>query len=267
MRTTVIVENEAARSDLQSEHGLALWIETGENTVLFDTGASDAVVHNAAKLGIDLSSADVIVISHGHADHTGGLASVARVAPGAAIYTGPDASIPKYSRKDSGLREIGVDHQTMNAVSHRLRVGRDGQVLVPGVTVLSDFPMDFPVPVDNTRLLVRGEDGMVPDPFVDEIALIVETQSGPVLISGCSHRGIGNIVAKALERTGRLAAVIGGFHLHKETDDLIAQVAESLSGVPRIYAAHCTGEHAVAELQNQLGERVESFHAGSVIEI
>ena len=267
MRATILVENEAGRSDLRCEHGLAIWIEIGDNNILFDTGASDAVVENAGRLEIDLSTADAIVLSHGHNDHSGGLAAVARVAPGAAIFVGRDATIPKYSRKDNGLREIGLDHQTMNAIAHRLRVAQDGHALVPGVTVLADFPTDSPLPADNKRLLVRGDTGMIPDPFTDEIALLIDTGSGPVLISGCSHRGIGNIVAKAIGRAGRLAAVIGGFHLHKESDETITETAGALRDVPRIHAAHCTGDHAVELLRSQLGPKAEAFRGGSVIRI
>jgi 7,8-dihydropterin-6-yl-methyl-4-(beta-D-ribofuranosyl)aminobenzene 5'-phosphate synthase len=267
MQTTILVENKAGRSDLRSEHGLAIWIETGANNILFDTGASDAVIENARHLEIDLSTADAIVLSHAHYDHTGGLAAVAHVAPGAAIFMGRNATTPKYSRRDDGLHEIGLDHQTMNAIAHRVRVAEDGQALVPGVTVLADFPADSPLPADNNRLLVRGGEGMMPDPFIDEIALLIDTGSGPVLISGCSHRGIGNIVTKATARAGRLAAVIGGFHLHKETDERIVETAEALRDLPRIHAAHCTGDHAVELLKSRLGEKVLCFHGGSVITI
>ena len=267
MRVTVLMENEAGRSDLRSEHGLALWIDTGEHTILFDTGASPAFMENAERLGVDLSTADAIVISHGHHDHVGGLAAAAQMAPGAAIFAGPDATVPKYARRDTGLHEIGFDRQTIDAVAHRLLVVQDGDTIVPGVSVLSDFPMDFPLPVDNQRLLVRGDSDMVPDPFTEEIALLLETDSGPVLISGCSHRGIGNIVAKALERTGRLAAVIGGFHLHKETDARVLEITRALDEVPQIHGAHCTGDRALGLLKSQLGPKAVAFHAGSVIEI
>ena len=106
-------------------------------------------MENAGRLGIDLSTADAIVISHGHNDHVGGLAAVASVARGAAVFIGPDATVPKYSRKETGLREIGLDHQTINAVAHRLRVVQDGQALVPGVTILTGFPTDSPLPADK----------------------------------------------------------------------------------------------------------------------
>ena len=267
MRVTVLVENDTARPDLRSEHGLALWIETGEHSILFDTGASDAVVANATLLGIDLSTADAIVISHGHYDHTGGLAAVARRAGGAAIYAGPNVTEPKYARKEGGLREVGLDHQTINAVAHRLRVAQDDQILVPGVHVVSGFPADFPLPADNDRLLVRGPEGMRPDPFTDEIALVVDTREGAVLISGCSHSGIGNIVAKALSRTGQLVGIIGGFHLHKEGDQTVREVAKSLEGIARIHTAHCTGSQAVDTLRSILGPKLARFRAGSVIEI
>lgn len=272
MRATILVENESARPDLAAEHGLSIWLETGEHRIVFDTGDSDAVLANAQTLGIDLASADAIVISHGHHDHAGGLAAVARHAGSAAIYAGRNVNVPKYSRRESGLAEIGIDHQVINAIAHRLRIAQDGQALVPGVTFLADFPDTYPLPADNDRLLVRGEGGMVPDPFDDEIALLVETSIGHVLISGCSHRGIGNIVEKARQHLtdrsgGELVAVIGGFHLHKEDDERVREMADALRSIPQIHAAHCTGDHAVDLLRDILGPAVKRFRGGTVIEI
>lgn len=267
MRVTVLVENETSAPNLRTEHGLALWIETGGRALLFDTGASDAVVANAAALGVDLSSADAIVISHGHYDHAGGLAFAARASPDAAILAGPNATMRRYSRREDGIHEIGFDQQTIRAVAHRLKTVRDGQRIVPGVAVLAEFPDNLPLPEDNRRLLVRGKDGLVEDPFTDEIALLVDTGMGPVLITGCSHRGIGNIVQRAGAEGNRLAAIIGGFHLRRETDERIMELVPTLERLGRIYGAHCTGAHAIDLLRSRIGTNVSDVHAGAIIDV
>ena len=95
MRTTILVENSSPSDDLIAEHGLAMWIETDAGAILFDTGASDAVIGNASRLGIDLSRAAIIFVSHGHYDHIGGLAAAARINRTAPICMGaPPARAP-----------------------------------------------------------------------------------------------------------------------------------------------------------------------------
>ena len=267
MRITVLVENASSRPDLKAEHGLALWIETGEGAVLFDTGASDAVVGNARALGIDLADADAIVISHGHYDHTGGLGAVAEMVAKAPIYIGPTSTDPKLARRETGLAEIGWDPDVAARLRSRLRTAADGDAVVPDMTVLTGFGRSSPLPSDNDRLLAGTPQDAHPDPFEDEIAVVVTTRSGPVLVSGCSHRGIGNIVTHAVQRFGPLAAVLGGFHLHKESEERVREIARAVSSVPRIFGGHCTGATAMEVLKDELGPAVSEFHAGTVVEI
>jgi 7,8-dihydropterin-6-yl-methyl-4-(beta-D-ribofuranosyl)aminobenzene 5'-phosphate synthase len=125
----------------------------------------------------------------------------------------------------------------------------------------------FARPADNQRLLVGGPDGIRPDPFRDELALLLETKTGHVVVSGCSHRGIGNIIKKARDRVGSVAGVIGGFHLHKESDDTIRAMAEAFRGIPRIFAGHCTGGRALEILEGELGQGVVPLTTGLQIEI
>ena len=267
MKITVLIENASIRPELESEHGLALWIEHEESTILFDTGESAAFAKNAKALGIDLASADAIVISHGHYDHAGGLATAAEAVPATPVYVGPGSTEPKFARRDTGIADIGFDPEVVRTLGERIRTVSNGDRIVPGVTVLGDFSSDSALPADNERLLAGEPAHPHPDPFDDEIALVVETNSGPVLITGCSHRGIGNIVSDATRQFGPLAAILGGFHLHKESEERVASIAADLQGVPRVIGGHCTGESAMAVLRRELGSAVSEFHAGSVIEI
>ncbi len=267
MKITTLVENSSPRPDLASEHGLALWIEHEDTAILFDTGASDAFVRNAQALGIDLSTADAIVISHGHYDHTGGLDAAAGVIADSPVYVGRGSTDPKYARRETGIADIGFNPDVVRALGDRIRTVSNGELIAPGVTVLCDFSSASALPADNGRLLAGERSHPLPDPFDDEIAIVLETESGPVLITGCSHRGIGNIVVDATRHFGPLAAVFGGFHLHKESEERVASIAEDLKGVPRIIGGHCTGDSAMAVLRGKLGKAVSEFHTGSVLEI
>jgi 7,8-dihydropterin-6-yl-methyl-4-(beta-D-ribofuranosyl)aminobenzene 5'-phosphate synthase len=266
VRVTVLVDDEAERPGLRAAHGLALWIELADHRVLFDTGPGDVVLENADRIGIELAAADAIVLSHGHVDHSGGLAAVAHRAGGAAIFAGPKVTRRKYARKAEGLREIGLAHQTVNAVAHRLRIAEDDHRIVPGVRVLAQFASQFARPEDNKRLLVHGGAGMIQDPFSDEIALLVDTRAGPVLVTGCSHSGIRNVVSKAISRAGPIAGVIGGLHLRRERDEVVLDAADALAGIPRIVVGHCTGDAQIRLLRSRLGERVRRFRTGSVVD-
>ena len=109
VKITILVENTAESPGLLAEHGLALWIELSSQCILFDTGQGGVLAHNADRLGLSLSRVDTIVLSHGHYDHTGGLADVLRGDRPTVIYSHPNALKPKFARnKDGTSREIGI---------------------------------------------------------------------------------------------------------------------------------------------------------------
>ena len=215
---TVLVDNEADEG-LVAEHGLSLWIETAGKCILFDTGQGGALVPNARKLGIPLEQTDVIVLSHGHYDHTGRLAQVLALAPAAHVVVHPEALVARYSIKPSGAsRAVGVSDATRAAIERipadRITWSARPTTIAPNVNVTGSIArrtcfedVGGPFYLDQ-----RGER---PDPIVDDQALWIDTAAGLIICVGCSHAGVINTVnaIRGAAGTHRIRALIGGFHL------------------------------------------------------
>ena len=233
MKITVLSEN-TSRCGLPAEHGLSLFVETAGCRFLFDMGQGDLFARNAETLGIDLGAADFAVLSHGHYDHGGGLAVFLALNRRAPVYVSPHAFEPHWHGPD---KYIGLDPALRD--SPRLVPVGGERSPAPGVTVTAcpDLPqvMDF-----GTGGLETERDGVrVPEDFRHEQYLLAEEGGKRVLFSGCSHRGILNIVSRF-----RPDVLVGGFHLSKRPlDGDLARVAAALDAFPTAYyTCHCTGE-------------------------
>ncbi len=253
MELTVLVDNNTLIDRyLLGEPGLSFYLRDGASRVLFDCGYSDVVRTNAARLDIDLRRLDAVVLSHGHLDHTWGLAALLALFTEAAG-EGRPASRPRLAAHPQALDpRRAADGSAI------------GALLSPAV--LSEF-FDLtltPKPVWLTdRLVLLGEiprrlafeaieamgqrqtpAGLVPDHLPDDTALAYRGREGLVIVTGCSHAGICNIVAQAREVTGesRLAAIIGGLHLLDPAPDRMAATVDFLrdAGTAALYPCHCT---------------------------
>lgn len=258
-----------------AEHGLSLLVtvyqEEGKHTILFDTGYTKVgVLHNIEQLGIDIEEIEVIVLSHGHMDHTGSLYGILDkiprkiplvVHPGAFIY-------PRYTRQPDGSKNIWprtlvrdeLEQKNVDIIESKSPVLiADDKVLVTGeVERTTEFEKGMP----NALVEIDGE--IEKDPISDDQAIVVRLEGkGLVVISGCAHAGIVNTVMFAQKATGEdnVHAVLGGFHLsgpffEKIHDDTIQELKKFDPHV--VMPMHCTGWKAIQRIS-------EEFPSGFVL--
>ncbi len=262
MKIWTLMENAAAREDLAAEHGLSLLIETGSHRILFDAGQTGAFAENAERLGLDLGTVDLAVLSHGHYDHSGGLLRFLEHNDRAKIYVNQYAFDCCWHGED---HYIGVDPK-LCSVDRVVTVGETLR-LAEGLTLFSCNEKEKSYPADSFGLTVL-ENGMFrPDSFRHEQYLLVEEGKKRILFSGCSHKGILNIV-----QWFRPDVLVGGFHFMKLDPKKDAAVldaaAENLLQYPTVYyTGHCTGEGPFTFLKQRMGDRLHAVHSGTLIEI
>lgn len=255
MKLITLMENTTSDSALTAEHGLSLYIETGEYKILFDMGQSSAFAENAQKLGVDLSQVDFAVLSHGHYDHGGGLETFLEINHRAEVYVNRHAFGPHYNA--SG-KYIGLNPALQS--NSRLRF-TDGETnIAEGITL---HTVSFP-PVDTSGLQRLEQGCLVPEDFRHEQYLLVKEQGRTILFTGCSHKGV-----LALAEHFLPDVLIGGFHFSKITDeDRLLHAAVQLSPhKTTYYTGHCTGKMQYQCMKTVLGHKLHSLETGRILEI
>ncbi len=282
MRITTLIENDglADHDDLVTEFGLSLHVDTGESQVLFDSGTSGAFADNAATLGIDLGAVDAAVLSHHHFDHGGGLERFFAVNDRAKVYLRRGDLADRYFK---GLvvvkRPIGLDLSLFDRFPDRFEFITDTTEIAPGLFLLTRIPQSHTRPEGNSHLFVQSDGGLLPDPFDHELVMVVRGDDGLVVFSGCSHNGILNMVEAATAQwpDEPIRAVIGGFHLiglpifntMAASRDHVEEIGRQMLalGPGRVYSSHCTGRKAFSVLKGVMGDTLQPFHTGSIIEV
>ena len=263
MRIVALMENTTCREDLSCEHGLSLYIETGNKRILFDAGQSDTFAENAQKLGVDLTKVDIAVLSHGHYDHGGGFARFLELNQTAPVYLQREAFAPHYNavQKYIGL-DIGLQQ------SGRLIFADEDVQLAPGIVLYVSKSRAPQYPVESYGLSVLESGTLYPDVFNHEQYLLIEENGKRICISGCSHKGILNIM-----EWFRPDILVGGFHFMKLNPDgdgaaaLENAAQELLRYNATYYTGHCTGEAQFVFLKERMGEHLHSLSTGTVMEL
>jgi 7,8-dihydropterin-6-yl-methyl-4-(beta-D-ribofuranosyl)aminobenzene 5'-phosphate synthase len=267
---TVIVDNQA-NEGLIAEHGLSLWIETKDANILFDTGQGNALGPNAEALGIDLGKTNVLVLSHGHYDHTGGINQVFRHTQQVDVYCHPGIVQPRYSIRNGKAKSIRMSKESVEVFS-MLPDKNLHWVQHPTMLLLSaGIGITGPVPRKTNFEDVGGPfyldpDGKRPDPIEDDMALWIWDENGIIVCCGCAHSGIVNTLNYIwhLGNGQRIRAVIGGFHLHTANQKRLTHTIAALRSFDPdiIVPCHCTGEQAIDLLRQTFGDGVSPGAAG-----
>lgn len=273
MTITTLLENTANNPQFKTEHGLSLVIERGDTKILFDTGASDYFAMNADVLGLDLSTIDAAVLSHGHYDHGGGLSTFFARNDKAPLYIRKEAFGPFYSQREDGqYHYIGLDKNLMNL--NRLIFTSAYTPIAEGLSVFSKVEQANLVPTCNLSLFKKEGESYQVDSFTHEQYLVVEEGTKSLLVSGCSHRGIVNILAAFHERWGYYPThVIGGFHLYNhrtgkpEEPEVLKQIADILLQTKaKFYTCHCTGEENYQALKILMNDKIEYLRGSDILQ-
>lgn len=275
MKLITLMENTTCNAALHCAHGLSLYVETPRHKLLFDMGPSAAFLENAEKLGVDLSAVDVAVLSHGHYDHGGGLRAFLDRNGRADVLIQQDAFGDYYAvSPDEAPQYIGLD-PALWEYEHRIIPTGNLTRLDDELTLFSEIPDDFANAFAGAKLRERVGESYPPDTFRHEQDLLITAEGKAVLLAGCAHRGIVNILSAATALLGRRPdAVVAGFHLFElpeenaEAGALVEAVGkELLVGDTVYYTGHCTGEYAYEKLSAILGQRLRRITTGSVIEL
>ena len=271
-KITILCENTVGRPGLIGEHGFAAWIELKEENLLLDTGSGQGVVHNALALRKDLTGVEKILISHGHYDHTAGLAPVLGLARKAVVYAHPGIFNHRVAIIGSGesriVRSVGLpyDRGYLEGQGAGFVLAEGAQEVAPGVFLTGEVPRltDFEL---NDPILFEERDGKyVPDPFLDDQSLVIPTALGLIIVFGCAHAGMINTIRKAQEITGQeqVHALLGGTHLGFHTPERLEASIRALKEIdPQMVAvSHCTGLRPAARLMQEFGDRFVFASAG-----
>ncbi len=246
MKITALLENTTTRDDMETEHGLSLYIKTKNHNILFDMGQTELFSQNAETLGINLADVDIAIVSHGHYDHGGGLKRFLEINEKAPVYVNRHAFEPHYNgtEKYIGLAMTLKDND-------RLIFNDDITVIDEGLKLYSCNGDKRSYDLGSFGLYTLKDGSFVLDDFCHEQYLLIEEDGKRVLISGCSHKGIMNITQWFCPDV-----LIGGFHFSKlPLDEKLEEYARILkkSGT-KFYTCHCTGEKQYAFMKQYMEE-------------
>lgn len=277
-KITVLCENTVTDMGLVGEHGFSALVETPDQNILFDTGQGFGLVRNAVRLRKDLAQVSKLVLSHGHTDHVGGIPAFLEVRGQCPVVAHPDVMSERYVAKPSdGTAKqplsIGMpwteSHLTTRGA--RFEWQKHFAEIAPNVFITGEVPARTSFELGLPFFVVPHEGGWGPDPFRDDLSLVLKTSVGLVIVLGCAHAGVVNVLQYAMEQTGvsRIHAVIGGTHLGPAPEPQLESSLRALKefDIGLLAPGHCTGQAAMARMASEFPGRFVFINVGFALEV
>lgn len=287
LKITTLIENMPDDAgQLLYEHGFSLYIEFQGKKILFDTGQSGEFLKNAEKLGKEIKGVDYFLVSHGHYDHSGGVLQTAELLDERTrMYVGNGFFLPKYKQLEDGSYKYTGNNFSEQELTELLgtknvalsQINEDFVHLDDNIVIFRNFKSETDFEHHNPNFLLRQEPyccdgicyrgGYCLDEFQEEIALGLITSKGLVLITGCSHVGIINIINHVKKHIRiPIHCILGGTHLVAAEEERLKKTMEALekSGVEQIAVSHCTGDEGMSMLQKYFGNNFIKNNTGNV---
>lgn len=268
-----LVDNNSISENFKSEHGLSVYIETKGLKILFDTGASPLFLENANKLGVDISGIDILIISHGHYDHGGGIQTFLSKNQKAKVYIHLLAFEEYYSlRQNDNLEYIGLCKSLKG--NNQIIFTEKKYNINNNIEIFSNVLQKAPLPISNQTLFKKEKNQIILDTFEHEQNLVIKENDKTLLLVGCAHNGIINILSHFNSLYGYMPDyVIGGFHLSSKTSGDESQ--ESIENLAKyllttgatFYTGHCTGLGPYKILKTIMKDKVNYISAGSILKL
>ncbi|MGQ9647507.1 MAG: MBL fold metallo-hydrolase [Thermodesulfobacteriota bacterium] len=277
IRITILCENLIGQRVGLGEHGFSAFIETDRGDYLFDTGGGRSIVANSLTLNKDLRTVQKIFLSHGHYDHTGGLPEVLKLKGNVDVHAHPHVFLDRMSvLKENGKetkRFIGIPYKKryLESLGANFIFNSEFVEVEKGMFLTGEVLRKTSFEKPDPRLFSEINGKTQPDVFLDDQSLIIESEKGVILVLGCAHSGMINIIHHVINKTGekKFYAILGGTHLDFLTPEQLEESIKSLKkmNVERIGVSHCTGMRAACRLHQEFGDRYFYGYVGSVLEV
>ncbi|OPJ56568.1 MBL fold metallo-hydrolase [Clostridium oryzae] len=281
MKVTMLIEDEPSKDviNLANEMGLSMHFQFNDKNILFDAGLTEAFIDNARKMGINLKNDDFIVISHGHISHAGGLLKYLRSNEKAEIVISESAVQKHYIKICRNEIDISVPSEITSRCGNRIRYLNDFTEITKDVFIASNFIKKYPWVRFNQYMFTEKYGSFIRDDFKHELIMVINNAGKLVIVTGCSHNGITNIIesVKLKFPDTPIQAVIGGFHISgipggnvfRESEQSVRKLGQTLLSynIDKVYTCHCTGMLQYNILKKVMKDKIEYFSTGREIEL
>lgn len=271
IKFTVLSENRANEElGLNGESGLSVLIEVNGKQFLLDTGYSDLFLQNAKKLGVDLDQIELVVLTHGHSDHTNG---VPYLADGKTIIMHPAGFKSRYSVRKKEYAGFPVSEEELKA-KHNVLASEEPVQISDEIYFIGEVPMVVDFENKGNFSTTIDEEYKIEDKTEDDSGIAIKTENGLVVMTGCGHRGVCNTIERAKEITGesKVYAAFGGFHLRKleKQKEVIDATIEYFkeSKLKHLYLGHCVTDDVIEYFESKLPNvQIHRLQTGKAFEL